>query len=92
MAFAEKRQHMMFAHAEKFDVANNDHVVRFRIEQRAVDHFSQILPITAGQELQTLFHPFGSVTQSFTGGILADCQQNVSDFLLHSKSLSSLPV
>ena len=89
MAFAEKRQHVVFTHTEKFDVANDHHVVRFRIEQRAVDHFFQTLPVTSGQELQTFFHPFRGIPQPFAGGIFSDGQQNVSDFLLHAFKLFS---
>ena len=72
MAFAEEGEHVVFAHAEKFDVAHDDHIVGFGFEQRAVDHLLQRLTVAAGQELQAFLDPLRSVEQPFAFRVLAD--------------------
>src|ERR1700722_346584 len=48
---AEKRQHMVLAHAEELDVLHDDHLVVLHGKQRAVDDFVDVRGITAGEEL-----------------------------------------
>ena len=80
VAFAEKRKHVMFAHAVKFNVADNDHIVAILVEDRAVDDRVDVLFVSAGQELKTFPDAFRSFDESFAFGILAEVKQNLPDF------------
>lgn len=83
MALSEEGEHVMFAETEKFDVPHDDHIVRLRFEEGAVDHRFQRLPVAAGQEVETLFDPCGGVDQSFPVGILPHLGENLSNLLLN---------
>ena len=50
--FADEGQQMMFAHRIKLDVFHHHDLARVGIEDRAVDHVLDALPITLGEKLE----------------------------------------
>ena len=83
MALAEERQHMMLAHAVKFNVPDDDHIVRFRFEQSTVDHGGKIFTVTAHQIFKTFADPFRRIQQSFPFRVFADRLQNLPHCIFH---------
>ena len=79
MRFAEKRQQVVFAQAEKFDVFYHHHFIVRDAECRAVQNLIHALVITAGQKLQRFFVALRRLAQSFAVGIFADQADNFSD-------------
>src|SRR5439155_11696276 len=71
VGLAEKRQHMMFAEAEKFDVLHHNHLIVIYAERRAVEDVIHILMVAAGEKLQRLLKTFWSLAQSFAVRIFA---------------------
>ena len=54
VALSEEGEHVVFAHGKKFNVSDNNHIVRFLIEQRTFDDLLRILSVSAGQKLPRL--------------------------------------
>ena len=84
MAASEEGQHVVFAQAVDLDVAHNDHVVRMRLEDRAVHDLFRRLPIAAGQEGERFRHALGSPLQPFAVRIFAQLNQELTRQLCHS--------
>ena len=55
MAFADKGQHMVFAHGVQFDVLDDHHLVGAGGEEGVIDYFVDVLTIAPHEE----FHGFG---------------------------------
>src|SRR5690606_17939657 len=56
-------------------------------EQRPVEQLVDIGTVTAREELQGLLDAFGGLDQAFTGGVLTEVRQQVSNELPHQDSL-----
>src|SRR5229473_4150486 len=72
VGLAEKRQQVVFAEAEEFDVLHNDHLVVGHAERRAVQYMVQVQVVTAGQILERFFETLRRLAQPFAIGILSD--------------------
>ena len=72
MALAEKRQQMVLAEAEEFDVLHDHDLIVGNAEGRAVENIFRILVITAGQEFQRLFVAFRRFTKAFAIRVFPD--------------------
>ena len=83
MTLAEKRQQMVFAHAVKFNVTHDHHVVHIFFKNRAVDHFIQILAIASGQELPAAVDPLRGLDQTFPLRVFPDLLEERADFVLN---------
>src|SRR5262249_1006066 len=72
MRLAEKRQQMMLAQRVKIEVlAQDDFLVLFFAEYRAIYRHLRIIAIAAGQELQGVAHAAWRQFQALALGILA---------------------
>lgn len=83
MHFAEERKHMMFAHAVKLNVADDDHVVAVLVEDCAVDHFVDILFVAARQELKAFADALRGFEQPFALRIFAKVEKYLADFIFN---------
>src|ERR1700730_221113 len=72
VGFSEKRQQVVLAEAEEFDVLYQHHLVIADAERCSVEEVVYVLMIAAGQEFQRLFITLGCLTESFALGIFAD--------------------
>jgi len=70
---------VVLAEAEDLDVARDDHVVRVRLEDRAVDLARHRLAVAVGQELEGAGHALWCLVESLAAGILADLDQYFAD-------------
>ena len=64
VALAEKRQQVVLAQTEDFNVFDDDHLVVGNREVGRVDDLVEILPVAAGQEAQSVRHPLGRALQA----------------------------
>jgi hypothetical protein len=78
---------MVFAHTEKFNIADDNHIIGFSFKESAVDHSVQILGVTAGEELPAPLHPLGGLDQTFTLRVFAYLHKKITNQLLHSLEL-----
>src|SRR5579862_735077 len=76
VATPEKRQQMMLAHAEYFDVLYDHHFVVGDVEQGSIQDLIHILLIATGQIPQGLGHALWSFQQSLASWVLAQLAQN----------------
>src|SRR5216684_3709696 len=72
VGLAEKRQQVVFAEAEEFDVLHDDHLVVGHAERRAVQYMIDVQVVTAGQILERFFETLRRLAQPFAIGILSD--------------------
>src|SRR6185312_4071478 len=75
---AEKRQHVMLAHREKFDIPDDHHLVAFVRKQSAVDDLGQIHLIATGQKPQRFFHAVRRPEQALARGIFPQFGQDLT--------------
>src|SRR5712692_9521939 len=72
VGLAEKRQQVMFAETEEFDVLHDDHFVVGHAERRAVQYMIQIQVVPTGQILERFLVTLRRLAQPFAIGILSD--------------------
>ena len=72
MNLAEKRQHVVLAHAEELDVLHDHHLVVFHFVDGAVDDLADIRAVAARQKTQRLFDALGRAHQAFALGVFAE--------------------
>jgi len=84
VAFSEKRQKVMLAQAENFDVADDDHLVISDVKKRPTQNLVCIHAIAAGQKPHCLVYSKRSVLQAIARWILADLFQDRPDFINHA--------
>ena len=73
----------MFAHAVKFNVADNDHIVAVLLEDCAVDHFVDILLVAARQKLKAFADTLRGLEQTFALRVLAEVEKYLADFVFN---------
>src|SRR5204863_1932225 len=83
VGLAEKRQQVMLAQAEYFDVPDDDHFVVGDIEESLVHQIVDIHLVTAGEETESGIDALRCVQQSITSGILAELRQDRADLFNH---------
>ena len=76
MRLAEKRQHVMFAQAEKFDVLHHHHFIVVDAEGRAVEDVIHVLVVAAGEKFQRFFETLRRFAQPFAIRIFTDQTDN----------------
>ena len=76
MAYAEKRQHVVFAKTVKLYIAHNDHIIGFSFEDRTMHHIFELLLIAAEQILIAAGHAVRSRQQALALRIIAGCTDN----------------
>jgi len=79
---AEKRQHVVLAHAEHFDVFDDHHLIVIDGEERVVDDVGGLLGVAVGEVLHGLDDALRGVDEAFARGILADAEDHFADEVL----------
>src|ERR1700731_1083857 len=78
MRLPKKRQQMMLAQAEKFDILHQDHLVVTNAEGSPVQKVIDVLVIPAGQKFEGLLITLWRLPQSLALRILADQPDNLA--------------
>jgi len=90
VAFAEKGEQMMFAHAEEIDIGNDDHFIVLDVKQRIIQKLFRIHRIAACKELIGFLNPFGRAYQALAIGILSNFLDDPANVFLHAFPLYAL--
>ena len=69
---AVERQHVVLAHGEEVDVADDDHLVVFLLEEGVGEHLVRVLRVATGEDLHGLGHAHGGLLQALSVSILAE--------------------
>ena len=76
-ALAVERQHVVLAERVELDVLQDHHVVRARLEPRAVHDLGDVLPVAARQERKRPRDPLGGLLESVACGVLAKLDEEL---------------
>lgn len=79
VGFAVEGEHVVFAKAEKLDVANNDHLFVVFQEFGTIEHCNGVHIVTASEGQHCLCDTFGSFEETFAIGVFAE---EVEDFFI----------
>ncbi len=77
--FAEKRQHVVLAEAEHFDVFDDDHFIVGFGEEGAFEQGFGVFGVAAGEELHGFVDALGSLLKAFAVGIFAEADEHFLD-------------
>jgi len=77
--FAEEREQVVLAEAEHFHIFDDDHLVIFFVEERALEEGFGVLLVALGEELHGFVDAFGSRGEAFAIGIFAEADQHFAD-------------
>jgi hypothetical protein len=87
---AVKRQQVVFAQAEEFDILHHHHLVVLHLVERAIEKLLNIGAVSAGEELEGLVHALGSAQQAVASGVLAQFREDLPDLRNEIGNCSSL--
>ena len=79
MGLSDEGEHMVLAKGEQFDVLDDDHLAVGLREDGRTDDFFAVLPVSLGQELHRLRHPFRGLGETFPLRILSEELENGLD-------------
>ena len=81
VAATKEGQNVVFAEAEKLDVANEDHVLVLDVKKRLIDQFVDIHLVARGQSFHALQVALRGLEESLTFGVFAASVQQTFDIL-----------